>query len=275
MSKTKAVKKKKKSKSIFIIAIFLLIAVVIVSLLLFLGQTKIETQKAVEGISSEVYCLNVPVLLYHHIQPNALSKAKKQLSLSVDNGMFDLQMGYLVSKGYTPITAKELVDALRYKTSLPSKSIVITLDDGYKDNYEYAYPILKKYNIKANIMLITGLMEGADYLSWNQVEEMKQSGLVYFTNHTWSHHNVGRSTQEKIKFEIETAKKQLEQHTGQNNEIFTYPYGASSETAIKVLQENGFTGAFSTIAGSYQCNSYILNLHRTKIGNAKLSVYGL
>lgn len=221
------------------------------------------------------FCLNVPVLLYHHVQPYNEAALKKQSSLSVDNGQFDLQMGYLVSKGYTFLSAKELVDALTTHSALPPKSILITLDDGYRDAYTYAFPIFKKYNIKANLMIATGLVEGTDYLTWAQIEEMSRSGLIYFTDHTWSHYGVSGSNFEKIKFEIETAKQQLEQHTGQRIEIFTYPYGGSGSTAIKILQEDGFTGAFSTIPGVYQCDSFLLNLHRTRVGNTFLSFYGL
>ncbi|MDZ4228094.1 MAG: polysaccharide deacetylase family protein, partial [Candidatus Levybacteria bacterium] len=103
------------------------------------------------------YCLNVPVLMYHHIQPNAEAQSKGQKALSVDVGAFDLQMGYLVSSGYTVISAGQLTDALLNHTALPQKSIVITMDDGYSDIFIYAYPILQKYNIVANLAVITGL----------------------------------------------------------------------------------------------------------------------
>ncbi len=243
---------------------FLLLSSIIFSLFF-------STQK-VEAVAP--YCVTVPVLMYHHIQPTKDAAQKKQSGLNVDNGMFDLQMEYLKSHGYTTITAKQLIDSLRTHVSLPKKSIVLTFDDGYKDNYTYALPIFKKYGVTANLMLATGLMEGADYLSWDQVNEMKNNG-VYFTDHTWSHYGVGRGSQDKIKFEIETAKKQIEDHTGQHVDIFTYPYGSFSNAAISILQQDGFLGAFSTIPGFSQCDSFIMNLHRTRIGNAPLSAYGL
>ncbi len=230
-----------------------------------------NTQKA---IAAAPYCARVPVLMYHHIQPNAEARKKGQTSLSVDNGMFDNQMAYLKSHGYTTISAKQLVDSLRTHVGLPSKSIVLTFDDGYKDNYTYALPIFRKYGITANLMLATGLMEGADYLSWNQINEMKNNG-VYLTDHTWSHYGVGNGSKEKIKFEIETAKKQIEDHTGQQVTIFTYPYGSYGAVSTTILQQDGFLGAFSSIPGFTQCDSFILTLHRNRIGNAPLSAYGL
>ena len=222
------------------------------------------------------FCLNVPVLTYHHIQPQATAVSLKQTSLNVDNGMFDQQIGYLASKGYTPISALALVNALRTHTQLAGKSIVITMDDGYADNDTYALPVLKKYNFNANLMLATGLVGSSpDMLSWSQVLDMKNSGLIYFTNHTWSHYSIANGPQSKIESEIDTAATQIKQYAGQDTNIFTYPYGTFNNNAIQTLQKKGYIGGFSTIPGHYQCDSFIMTLHRTRIGNAPLSNYGL
>ncbi len=225
--------------------------------------------------AASAYCLNVPVLFYHHTQPMAVAREHKNQALTVDNTVFDAQMQYIASHGYTTITAKQLVDALRTHTALPPKSIVITLDDGYRDNYTYAYPIFQKYHLIANIMLSTGLMEGSDYLTWGQIGEMKSSGLIYYTDHTWSHYGIASGTKEKIQYEILTAKQQIQDHTGQAVDLFTYPYGAFNKNAISLLQQDGFVGAFSTLPGRIQCDSFIMTLHRTRVGNAPLYQYGI
>ncbi len=221
------------------------------------------------------FCLNVPVLLYHHVQPQSQARDLGQTSLSVDNAIFEEQMGYLVSHGYTTISAAQLADALRLHAFLPEKSIVITFDDGYKDAYLYVYPILQKYKLKANFMIATGLVGGSSYLSWSEIEEMSRSGLAYYVDHTWSHYAIGFGERDKIKFEVATGKQQLEQYTGQTVNIFAYPFGSFNNNAINILQEEGFIAAFSTIPGFWQCDSFILTLHRNHIGNAPLSAYGL
>ena len=221
------------------------------------------------------FCLQVPVLMYHHVQPSAMAIEKNQSGLTVDSGIFDQQMGYLVSNGYTSISGLALIEALRSHTQLSAKSVVITLDDGYRDAYEYAYQILQKYHLTANIAIPTGLMEGPDYLTWGQIQEMSRSGLIYFMDHTWSHSSLGNADINKIKYEVETAKQQLEQKTGQGINIFVYPYGSFGNNVINVLQQDGFVGAFSTIQGLVQCDTFIMDLHRTRIGNASLSYYGL
>lgn len=241
-------------------------------------ENKITENVKIEVTNAPVkndYCINVPVLTYHRIQPQSVAIEKGQTAGSVDNEIFDQQMGYLASNGYHTITAGELVNALKNHSVLPSKTIIITLDDGYENAYTYAYPIAQKYNMVINLMISTGLVGNQDFLTWDQIKEMKNSGLVYFTNHTWSHYAVGHGSVEKIQYEIQTVKQQLEQYTGQAINIFTYPYGSFSPGAIEILRNDGFIGGFSTIPGKLQCESYIMTLHRTSIGNSPLSSYGL
>ncbi len=221
------------------------------------------------------FCLRVPVLLYHHVRPQAEAALRRQSSLNVDPGFFDLQMKYLTEHGYNTIFADALVNALKTHSSVPSKSILITVDDGYRDFFTNALPIIQKYGIKVNSMIATGLIGGEDNMSWDQINQIKQSGLAYFVDHTWSHYAINHGSVDKIQFEIQTAKQQLEEHTGQSVNIFAYPYGSFNNNAISILQSDGFAGAFSTIPGFLQCDSFVMTLHRNHIGNAPLSSYGL
>ncbi len=220
------------------------------------------------------YCLNVPVLFYHHIQPQADAIANKQTAQSVDSGVFDQQMAYLNQKGYTTISALDLVNALKNHTGVPANSIVVTLDDGYADQYGHAFQTAKKYNIRLNLLIASGLINNSGFMNWGQVNEIKNSG-GYILDHTWSHYSLPAGSLEKIKYEVETAKSQIEQYTGQKVEVFGYPYGSFDSRSIQVLNEDGFLGAFSTLPGTYQCDSFIMALHRTRIGNSSLSYYGL
>src|SRR5690606_1373661 len=79
----------------------------------------------------------------------------------------------------------------------PPNPIMITMDDGYESNYIYAYPVLKEYNMKATIFLITSLikneeekhlLKGIPKLSWEQIQEMSESGLIEFHSHTHDAH---------------------------------------------------------------------------------------
>ncbi|MBU3979128.1 polysaccharide deacetylase family protein [Patescibacteria group bacterium] len=220
------------------------------------------------------FCLRVPILLYHHIEPMPIAEKTGHAQLTVDSDFFDKQMAYLVTSGYKSISADELVDALVHHRGLPAKSIVITFDDGYGDNYIYAFEILKKYNIIGNFMIPTGLVENEGYVTWDQLREINGNSLMHIYNHTWSHAFLGGAAKDKIEYEIATANTQLESNLGKQIKIFTYPYGSFDQVVIDVLRKHGFTAAFSTINGSMQCESYIYALRRTHIGNAPLSYYG-
>lgn len=223
----------------------------------------------------EDYCVNVPVLLYHHIQPHDIAVTKGQTALNVDVSWFDTHMEYIKRNGYTVISSEKLIDVLLNRSPLPEKPIVITLDDAYKDAFEYAYPILKKYNIYADIMVPTGLVGLNDYVTWSDLAEMKASGLVGITNHTVSHFPVGYGEYDKVIYELQESTRNFKDNLKLDVAVFTYPYGSFNDLSISLLQQEGFKGAYSTIEGTMQCRSYIYTLHRSHIGNAPLSAYGL
>ncbi len=220
------------------------------------------------------FCLNAPILMYHHIQPAQSAKDKGQTALSVDNGTFDSQMAYLNQAGYTSISSIQLVQALSSKSKLPGKSVLITIDDGYADAYNFALALLQKYHIHSDWLIPTGLLNNPDYMNWDQLKAAISSGLVSIVNHTHSHANLAAADAGKISFEILTAKKQLAD-IGQNPNIFGFPYGAINNNVIKFLQGNGFIAALSTIPGQTQCDSFLMSLHRTRIGGSSLRAYGL
>lgn len=221
------------------------------------------------------FCLNVPVIFYHHIEPMDSAKKEGHAQLTVDSNMFEEHIKYLLSKGYRTISAEELANAIISHQQIPGKPIVITLDDGYIDAYSYAYPIAKKYNVILNLMIPTGLVENPDYLTWNDLREMVGSGLIFAYDHTWSHSSLGASDYSHAEKEIIAAKTQLEQQLGKQVRIFSYPYGTYGKNAIDVLRNNSFIAAFTTVPGFYQCDSFILELHRNRIGDAPLSYFGL
>lgn len=218
------------------------------------------------------FCLKVPILLYHHIK--SLDSANSA-SLTVDTNTFDAQMQYLINQGYHTISIDELVQALINKQALPPKSIAITIDDGYDDFYLNAYPILYKYQLKANLMIATGLLGNAGYLSWDDLKRMIDTGYIFAYDHTWSHASLTALADEKIRYEILTGKQQLEERLGRVVNIFSYPYGSQNQKVIDILKQNGFIAALSTIPGFTQCDSLLMSLSRNRVGNAPLTSLGL
>jgi peptidoglycan/xylan/chitin deacetylase (PgdA/CDA1 family) len=217
-------------------------------------------------------CTQTPVLMYHHIQEETAAKANGQASLSVTPEFFRKQMEYLKTKSYSVIEMKQLVDFFNNGIALPKKSVLITLDDGYEDNYTNAWPILKEYGFKATIFTPTGLVDNPDYFSWSQMAEMKDN--IYFANHTWSHHS-STGTEAVLNKEIGMADTQLAEHGYNSEKIFAYPYGKSSSNDEKILNKYGYKLAFTTTYGRILCKAKRFDLPRVRIGNADLNKYGL
>ncbi len=211
-------------------------------------------------------CKWIPILMYHHIDNNLGS-------LYVDPGTFASQMDYLVGKGYTAVSLSEVVSGLN-GGQLPQKPVALTFDDGYRDFFSQAYPILRQKNLKATVFLITQLMEGADYLTWEQAREMIGSSLVTAGDHTLSHRGLGGLTEEQIKDEILSSKSILETQLKTSINVFAYPYGNYNQTAAKYLQEAGFVAAVTTDHG-VSCAKAPYSLRRIRIGRSALSGYGL
>ncbi len=196
--------------------------------------------------------LFVPILMYHHIRVNPRPGDPIWAALNVTPNQLEEQFAYLTTHNYHPVTLDDLTTALDGKTVLPNNPIILTFDDGYRNFYENAFPLLKKYQVKATEFIITQVLNIPAYLTWNQIGEMDKSGLVYFGAHTRHHPNLPDLSQTTIIDEIKGSKADLEQHLKKPINWFAYPYGSYSNFIIQTVQAAGFTGAASTIYGPIQ-----------------------
>ena len=187
----------------------------------------------------------VPVLNYHQVE----EKDGNPLTLWPDQ--FEAQMDYLAAEGYTTITIDEMMDALENGTPLPEKPVIITFDDGYADNYEYAYPILKKHGFKATIFLIYDFTDTyPNYLTWDQINEMKESGLIHFESHTMTHANLAELTStDELRHEIADSHDLLSEKLGYDMHYLAYPGGRVNEEIEEITRAAGYRGGFTVHYG--------------------------
>ena len=187
----------------------------------------------------------VPVLNYHQVE------VKDGNPLTLHPEQFEAQMAYLKEEGYTTVTIDELMDACENGAALPEKPVVITFDDGYEDNYEYAYPILQKYGFKATIFLIYDLTDAyPGYLTWNEIAEMKASGLMRFESHTMTHANLSKLTAEAdLRHEIADSQRLLSEKLGYDVRYIAYPGGAVNEQIESITRAAGYRGGFTVHYG--------------------------
>lgn len=171
---------------------------------------------------------------------------------------FEKQMTYLSENKFNVISLSSLLDLLVSKKIMPPKTIVITFDDGYEDNFSVAFPIFKKYNLHASIFLITGMIgvertprggTNIKMLSLDQIKKMQSSGLLDFYPHTENHPKLTEISSDMLKNEIVASRAMLERELGGQANIFAYPYGKYNEAVTKELKDQNFRGAVTVNVG--------------------------
>lgn len=200
------------------------------------------------------------ILMYHMIKEHTGGKFK---GLRVAPEMFEKQIKYLVENGWHFLTMRELIDK---KEKLPEKSVAITFDDGYEDNYIHAFPILKKYNAKATVYLVVdrhnrewssrrkaknsdGELMREPKLTDAQVEEMIASGLVEIGSHTMTHDNLTSLDNVAKHREIVESKMYIEERFNIACLSFCYPFGLYDEEDCVLVKRSGYTSATTTQSG--------------------------
>lgn len=220
-----------------------------------------EPVKAATAPSAEEPVKNgVSVLMYHMIADIADNDAV----LAPDH--FRAQMQFLKDNGYHPITLQQLDAYIRNGTPLPEKPVCITFDDGYADNYEIVYPIMKKFGFPWTIFVITNDVGKSGRVTWKQLKEMQASGVTV-ANHTFSHPQMTYIPAKTQREEVALTQQALAEHLGLENTYFCYPYGLYNDTLKGILQENGITLAVTMDPGRVHVGDDPLTVRRIWIGN--------
>ncbi|MCX7843382.1 MAG: polysaccharide deacetylase family protein [Clostridia bacterium] len=188
------------------------------------NSTDSDTPKIIEVQSSTEY---LPILYYHAINDNITTSFKE---LFVSPSEFEQQMEFLKNNEYTVITFDKLAEYKKYK-----KPIIITFDDGYEDNYTYAYPILKKFGFNATIFLCTDFIDKPLYLKKSQIEEMLD--IINFQSHSISHPFFTQINNEQLELELSESKRLLEELTGSAVDVLAYPTGDYDSRVIKAAKK--------------------------------------
>ena len=181
------------------------------------------------------------VLMYHSINERV---DNLNAELAVDPKNFEKQLKLLKSKEYEFCTISELLDSHKSNT----KCVAITFDDGFKDNYEIAFPLLKKYGAKATIYLAPEISE-IEKLSPEMIREMATSELVEFGAHTLNHINLQNCDLETARFEVLTSKRRVEELTGKRCNAFAYPFGRFTDEVVDIVKTSGFNSAVTVKKG--------------------------
>ena len=229
------------------------------------------------GVFADGY-QTVPILCYHQF-----SNGRSTDLMIMPRKSFIAQMEYLKKNNYNVITLADLEGFLKASRPIPPRSVVITVDDGFRSAYDIAFPILKSYGFRATFFIYTDFLGGGRSLTWPAINEMRASGMIDIQSHSKTHTSFSPADGEmesnaayaaRIRTEIEPPKTMLERQLGTPVTQLAYPYGDTSRLAVQLLNERKYSLAVTVERGANASFSHPLMLRRDMVfGNATMEQF--
>ena len=222
------------------------------------------------------------ILMYHRVNDSHPSDR-----LTVDPRTFERQMALLAASGRPVIRLEDALPALRGTAALPPRAVAITFDDGFRDNYDFALPVLDKLKMPATFFVVTdhvgtnrcieryeGCCEDDRVLSWGQVGEMRARGHA-IGGHSRSHRELGHLPDDDVVDEVAGCRREIEARTGVAPRLFCYPRGSEGPGVRRQVARAGFEGACTVSPGTNTAGIDPFGLKRTEIaGGDTLEDFG-
>jgi len=215
----------------------------------------------------------IPALLYHRIRRDSdehAGRLDKEPVFVVLESDFRRQMEYLKEAGYTTITLDDYYAYRMGEKPLPEKPVLVTFDDGYRSNYEYAYPVLKELGQKATIFVTTDpnshvfdpYREFDAHLTPEQIKEMSDSGVISIQSHGVTHRPLAELGEQEIEWELRESKRYLEELTGKQVNFLALAGAIYDKRPRRIAKQVGYLGVFTGFKGSMNGRSDMYCLRR-------------
>lgn len=217
-------------------------------------------------VSRPTGVFNVPILMYHYLSTPPAGADAIRMDLSVPPDLFESHLAYLREAGYQTLSFQQLAQLTSHGEALPPKPIIITFDDGYRDSYQNAFPLLQKYGFTATFFIFTQPIDTANvnFLSWDMVREMHQAGME-FGSHSHTHPDLRHRSSDFLASEIVTSKQLIEQNIGAPIYAFAYPSGMYDDAAVEAVKSAGFLMAVTTEWGGRHTYDHRFVMPRVRI----------
>ncbi len=222
------------------------------------GQSIPQLSSSLPVPEKKLILKGIPILLYHKVSPDPRAGDLTYRVLPED---FNWQMRYLKQKGYHTVNIGDVIDHYHNGKNLPENPVVITFDDGYYDNYKYAFRILKKYAFSATIFIVSNTVGGlnefdlkdsiqpqSEMLNWDEIREM-DSNRITIGAHTLDHLHLTKINPEEARRQIIGSKRILEKALRKEVLYFSYPYGEYNSTIVDIVRKSRYRAAVSTLPG--------------------------
>jgi peptidoglycan/xylan/chitin deacetylase (PgdA/CDA1 family) len=210
--------------------------------------------------------IDLPVLMYHRIGPVLPTLPAITQRLTVDPDAFAAQMEWLKAHRFHAVTPLQAFEALEYGKPLPSKPVLITFDDGYRDVLWHAAPVLHRLQMPAIEFVITDRISGTDpsFLTWPQLTRLEKLGVA-IGSHTVTHPDLTSLSSAQAWTELSASRRTIEQHLGHPVQWFAYPAGAEDARIVALVRQAGYVLAATTQPGTSEDASHPLELHRYEV----------
>ncbi|HKK63965.1 MAG TPA: polysaccharide deacetylase family protein [Bacteroidales bacterium] len=217
----------------------------------------------------------VPILCYHKFIPNDPSP------LNTPPDIFRQQLTFLKDNGFRTISPDMLLDFLRFRRQIPKKSVMLTIDDGFKSGFKTAAPILLEFGFSAVFFIYTDYIGVSDQaLTWQDLRRLKAAGF-YIGSHSTSHSDLSRKLEEepndayrkRLYKEIVVSKQTIDRKLNQNTIIFSFPYGRYNKHVMALSRSAGYEMAVTVDRGGNPFFSNPLALKRDMILNKDIKTF--
>ena len=205
--------------------------------------------------------VHVPVLTWHRVVP---MPAVGEPDLIVDPSVFKAELKALHDNGYHPISQAQLFDALYQGAPLPSKPVIISVDDGYVDDVRAILPALRRWHMVATFFIITGRTHEPGFVTAAQIRELDGAGMDV-GDHTTHHVDLRTLSPEELKAETAGSRRMLQKILGHPTYWFAYPAGEFNDQVVAAVRAAGFTMAYTTEGGTTESTEAPLTMPRLHV----------
>jgi peptidoglycan/xylan/chitin deacetylase (PgdA/CDA1 family) len=214
---------------------------------------------------------SVPVLIYHHVNRH------RGDTVTITPPVFADQMAYLAEHRIRTLSMEELLAFAAGRLTLRERAVLLTFDDGWRDNYLHVWPVLRRYGLRGTFFLVTDRTEragegstvpagdwpthdeaklllqdedgGGVAMGWREAREMADSGLCSFYSHTRSHRRCAGLEESELAEELAGSRQVLEERLGTVCDVLCWPYGSFDSAAVTAATAAGYRTIFTTIPG--------------------------
>lgn len=223
----------------------------------------VASQPTPDGI---VRTVHVPVLMYHYLSVPPANADMYRLDLSVAPDLFAAHLDALQQAGYTAISLYALLDHLTYGAPLPEKPVVLTFDDGYRDSYTNAFPLLRERGMTATFFIVTDFIndQRPEYLTWDMVRELYAEGMS-IEGHGRNHVSLTNKDSDYLIWQALGTYESIEHEIGVRPRFVSYPAGEYSQLTIDIFRSAGYWAGFTTKQGATHSSDDLFQMRRIRV----------